>query len=281
MTRGSKIQTWLLSYVFALGLLVPPLHAQAKDFAVYDATAFSGKPDMEAHGLKPMAVIYQSTYWWPGQNIKNLPPKEQVLAIPKRVPAKGEYVTVDIEHWKVDHISDLELAQNIERYKTIVKWTKEAYPGRKVGIFGRLPIWDNYRCNTEHSSSRYKQWQDANAKLQPLAEGVDVIYPELYATNPDMEYWRRIAVEQLEAAKTYKNRPILVYLWFEYWDLDKKGLEGKDLSPEFWRFQLETVYKYADGVVIWGGAGPKRWSNEAPWWKVTKAFMQDKGLVRK
>jgi hypothetical protein len=273
----------MLSRVAFLGLclLLLPTAGVAKDFAVYDGTLFSGKPDLTAQGLKPMAVVYQSTYWKPGQSIKDPPPREQVLDIVKRVKPKGEYVTVDIEHWKLDNVSDLELAQNIERYKTMVKWTKEAYPGKKVGIFGRLPIWDNYRCNTDHGSPRYKQWQEANRKLKPLAEAVDVIFPELYAYDPDMEIWRRIAVEQIEAARALKSQPVIVYLWFEYWDLAKRGLAGKEIPADFWRFQLETAYKYADGVIIWGGYGigkPLPWNNEATWWKVTKAFMQEKGL---
>jgi hypothetical protein len=40
---------------------------------------------------------------------------------------------------------------------------------------------------------------------------------------------------------------------------------------------LNTVYQHADGVVIWGGwgdNGPESWNEEAPWWQVTKRFMQ-------
>ncbi|MBU1041668.1 MAG: hypothetical protein KKF77_11275 [Proteobacteria bacterium] len=269
--------------LIGLCLALLPLAAQAKQFLMFDGTLYSGKPNLATQGLLPMTVIYQSSYWKRGQNIKQLPPREQVLALGKTIPAKGDYLTVDVEHWKLDNVSDIEIVQNIERYKAIVKWTREAFPGKKIGIFGRLPIWDNYRCNTEHTSARYLQWQAANKKLKPLAEVVDIIMPELYATSPDMEAWRRIAVEQIEAAKAY-NRPVIVYLWFEYWDLDKKGLDGKDLSPEFWRFQLETIYKYADGIIVWGGYGknkPLPWRNDFVWWKVTKDFMQEKGLGKK
>lgn len=282
MKHSNIFLSRLILIVFCL--LALPAIGISKEFKMFDATQYSRRPDLAAYGLQPMAVIYEQFYWKPGQSMKNLPPKEQVMALSKRIPAKGEYVTSDVEYWKLDDVSDLELAQNIERYKTIVKWTKEAYPGKKVGIFGRLPIWDNYRCNTDPSHPRFKQWQAANNKLRPLAEVVDCILPELYAVSPDMEAWRKVAVAQLEAARSYGKLPVFVYLWPEYWDLDKRGLEGKPIPAEFWRLQLETAYQYADGVVIWGGYGkngPIPWNNEYAWWKVTKAFMQEKGLSKK
>ena len=52
------------------------------------------------------------------------------------------------------------------------------------------------------------------------------------------------------------------------------------LPPDYWMLQLETITKHADGVVIWGGwgdHGPEPWNEEAPWWQVTKRFMQRLG----
>jgi hypothetical protein len=48
---------------------------------------------------------------------------------------------------------------------------------------------------------------------------------------------------------------------------------GKYLPVDFWRCQLETLYKHADGVVIWGGYRCD-WQLNFPWWKETIKFLK-------
>ena len=46
------------------------------------------------------------------------------------------------------------------------------------------------------------------------------------------------------------------------------------LPGDFWRMQLETANKYADGIVIWCCTGKQTWDDEAPWWLETQKFIK-------
>ena len=60
-----------------------------------------------------------------------------------------------------------------------------------------------------------------------------------------------------------------------------KHLQVKFIPGEFWALQLETVCKYADGAIIWGGWDFKKWTRfewdpTAEWWKITREYINNK-----
>ncbi len=73
-----------------------------------------------------------------------------------------------------------------------------------------------------------------------------------------------------------KNKPVIVFLWPEYHD-SNMILKGNYIEKEFWRLQLDTVFKYADGLIIWGG-WKQEWDSNAIWWKETIQFIQENNL---
>jgi hypothetical protein len=72
------------------------------------------------------------------------------------------------------------------------------------------------------------------------------------------------------------GKPVYAFLWPQYYSTRHKELGDIYIEADFWRLQLETAYKYADGVVIWF---PLRidWeqASQGPWWEVTKTFLKD------
>ncbi len=104
-----------------------------------------------------------------------------------------------------------------------------------------------------------------------LAHYVDVVFPSLYTTFPNEGDWVKYATENLRQARLY-GKKVYAFLWPEYNENSK--LKGQRISAEFWRIQLETCRRYADGIVIWGG-WQKEWDETAPWWIETKEFMRN------
>jgi hypothetical protein len=49
------------------------------------------------------------------------------------------------------------------------------------------------------------------------------------------------------------------------------------LAADYWKLELETARRYADGLVIWGGWAsddrPAEWGDQAAWCQVTKQFL--------
>jgi hypothetical protein len=73
------------------------------------------------------------------------------------------------------------------------------------------------------------------------------------------------------------TKPVYVFLWPEYHD-SNAALRGTQIDAKYWRTQLETARKFADGIVIWGGYDllknrPRKWNEEDAWWKETRNFL--------
>ena len=52
--------------------------------------------------------------------------------------------------------------------------------------------------------------------------------------------------------------------------------KGNYIDGDYWKLQLETVYKYADGVIIWSPKShniAKEWDENESWWIETKLFI--------
>ena len=119
---------------------------------------------------------------------------------------------------------------------------------------------------------KYNEWIDLNTGLHEIAEQVDIIFPSLYTFYDDREGWKIYAEEMLKEAKK-NNKPIYVYLCPQYHGSNR--FRGWDfLEGEYWKIQLEMVYKYADGVVIWSRKlNAKDWDKDRAWWQETIKFI--------
>jgi len=113
----------------------------------------------------------------------------------------------------------------------------------------------------------------ANNTFQPVANAVNVVYPSIYTFYTDQEGWKKYAIAQVaEARRLAPGKPVYAFIWPRYHE-SNKALNNQYIAADFWRFQLETLYQVADGVVIWGG-WQEPWNERADWWIQTQAFMQ-------
>jgi hypothetical protein len=249
----------------------------SRSFVVFDGNLFHSKPDLSRHGVKPLKIIYVREFgeeWYNGSGRMQPPDENKVKQLAREVGAKESLVAIDIEHWPLTG-DVITVHESVRKYKQVARWFHEAAPALPIGFFGIVPMSAYGWSLKGPESSEYKAWQQINDRLIPLAQEVDVVFPHAYTyySQPDQAAWVRYAEENIKEARRY-GKPVYVFLWFRYETLGLNA--GKDIPPSFWRLQLETVRKHADGVVIWGGwgsKGPEAWTEDAPWWQVTKQFV--------
>jgi hypothetical protein len=281
----SKLWLFILVGAAMVGILLsrypPPIEptvsaAIPRPFVVFDGTLFHSKPDLSRYGVMPLKIIYVSEFgeqWYNSAARMQLPDEHKVKQLAREMGVKESLVVIDIEHWPLTG-DPRTVDESVRKYQQIARWFHEATPALRIGFFGIIPMAAYGWSLRGPESSEYKKWQQVNDRLIPLAQEVEVVLPHTYTYYPDETAWVRFAVENIKEARRY-GKPVYVFLWPQYTE-QAGSLAGKDVPPAYWRLQLETIRKHADGVVIWGGwgtNGPEPWNEDAPWWQATKRFI--------
>lgn len=274
MMDGKK---WMiiLSYYFsglmvilvAVMILLGSSVTYALGFPVFDALLYQKKPDLSPVGLKPVRMVYDSELWHDGES-KDNPNPNTISKIASRLdPAVP--VCVDIEHWPTAG-APVEVSSGIDKYISVISAFRHKQSSLKIGYYSVIPRADYWRATKAKGQKAYDSWLKENVALKNIADSVDIIYPSLYTFYPDQKEWVKYAIENIKEAKKY-GKPVYAFLWPQYHD-SNLIYKGQYIPADFWRVELETCYKYADGIVIWGG-WQEKWNENAAWWVETKKFM--------
>ncbi len=254
------------------GQTVSPKHP----FTVFDATAFVDKPDLAQYGLQRIAVIYPAYLWNPDRvaDQANLPDRSLISPFVQLASQSTGTVVIDIEQWPL--VGDPSgVAESIAKYETVLRWFKIPIPTLQIGLYGVVPIRDYWDSIQPTNSPRYGAWQKENDKLAPIAQLSDVFFPSVYTFYEDRNGWLQYAIAQIREARRYSGgKPVYVFLWPQYHPSNKKLANGF-LPGDYWRMELETARKYADGIVIWCCSNGQTWHDDAPWWLETQAFLKE------
>lgn len=288
--KNNSIAPWRAVSLFLLAVFVMPVigsdmeksngrnlkSSLASDAVlVYDATLYSGKPNLSSYGVRTLPVIYQGQLWKGSEGLQSVPDGAKIRAAVAQIAADATVICIDIEHWPLNG-DRYEVARNLKKYTEVIRRFRATGKNYRLGYYGVLPAVDYWRAIKNPASFSYMQWQAENEAIAPLAVEVDVLFPSLYTFYTDQKGWRRMAISQIKAAKSY-GKPVYAFLWPQFHESNRL-LGGRYIGDAYWRMELETVGRYADGIVIWGGWGdgkPAKWDNEAPWWKVTKRFLEE------
>lgn len=254
--------------IIILLFLLPITAVNAKSFTVFDALLHSNKPDLKTHGLKHLRVIYVGELWDRDDN-RDEPNIERITKIAKGLKP-GSLLCIDIEHWPVKGNS-ISTQKSIAKYKKVADAIKQNNPTVKLGFYGLVPVRDYWRAIRPDKIDEYSEWLAENKALLPISDFVDVVFPSLYTFYSDKRGWEKYAIENLKEAKKY-GKPVIAFLWPRYHD-SNPFLHYFDVPADFWRLQLLTCYKHADGVAIWGG-WKKDWDPRSSWWIETKSFLK-------
>ena len=249
-------------------------------FVIFDATQYQGKPDLSVYGIKPLPIVYGHFLWQDHKVKASLPKPYFVKKVVGHKRYQSNYLCLDVEHWPID--DEETISESIRKYLSLLHTVRDIRPDAKIGYYGIPPKRDYFAAIGQQTSERYRAWQNINMQLTKLGAEVDIVFPSLYTFYNRPLEWRRYAIGNIEAARTY-NKPVLPFLWPQYHESSRlRGLNY--IAAEFWSLQLDTVAIHADGLVIWGGWDfkqnrPAEWDENAPWWQVTKRFLIDR-LIR-
>jgi len=260
---------------YSAAVELPPQAIQ-RSFIVFDATLYKNKPPLEVYDIRPITVLYESRLFVANQLPAAMPPEVIVRALANELRASPAPVILDIERWPIK--GDTAAVQStVAKFVSVFSWVKGEAPGVLFGFYGTVPIPDYWRAIRDPTNVEFQSWQQDNDRLEGVSDRVDALFPSIYTFYPDRQSWVKYAIAQItEARRKAKGKPVYAFLMPIYHESNRL-LGLRPLDSDYWELQLNTVAQHADGVVIWGGwgtSGPEPWDEEAPWWQVTKRFMQ-------
>lgn len=269
----------------ALVALLPASTAQARDhdsnhhgFQLFEAMLFAGRPDLTKYGFKHLRIVDDHELYGPGESNLEVPSMKQIKKIVAGGAGPAGILVIDIEQWSMDGRA---AAESRRKYIETLERFHRAAPGMKLALYSVLPYRDYWRAIGVRGRTGTQDWMTGNDAAAPIANQVDALFPSLYTFYEDQAGWTKFAIANLrEARRLAHGKPVYCFLWPQYHDSGDHPFAL--LSGGYWKLQLETCHKYADGVVIWGGYTtkniftPMKWDDTAPWWKATLQFV--KGL---
>lgn len=265
----------LIQLIVCFCITFATCNASTTDFIVFDATLYKNKPRLESCGVKHLKVIYEREIFLT-KDRSEFPSREKIRSLANKYK-NYSWIVFDIERW--DH-NEYNIIKNIDLYIRFIDEFKEHNGRTKIGYYGVLPIRDYWRASKKKGEKKYAQWVGENKKLLELAERVDAIFPSIYTFYKDMKGWQAYAKEQIQMAKMLSsNKPVYPFIWPDYHESNM--FRSHDyIGNDYWKLQLETARKYADGIVIWGGwaygkGRPQVWEENMEWWNTTQEFINN------
>jgi len=254
-------------------------------FTLYDATLYRDKPDLSQFGIKPIEVFYTQHVWPKGHSRDLPPPFEGVNHRLKKTSAKpGDFIVLDFEHWPLQgyRYKPWKYTISINNYTETIERFRACRPDLSYGFFGVIPVNNFKRAISDPASKSYRIWRGDVQRLIPLTAKIDAAFPVAYTYNDDPEAWGTYFSATMFEVKSIFDGEVYPFIWPQYFDHapTPEHLRLNYMKVSLWRHQLETVFKKADGVVIWGGWDFKNkraadWDDEAPWWNATKTFISE------
>jgi hypothetical protein len=187
-------------------------------------------------------------------------------------------VSMDMESWPFYPIGTA-LNSTIDSLKKSIKIYKDYNPKSNLGAYS-LPIWNRYTFSGLNSTST---WHQTNDLLKQV--GVELDHIENYGYNTvsysKKEEWKSFVKAQLDEVRRhseYDGKPVYLWICPQYY----MGTNREFIEPEFWKYQLETLYELGyDGFIIWtsdrgGSTLPYQIINFDPnseWFKITLNFI--------
>lgn len=120
-------------------------------FMIYDATLFTGRPDLYPLGINPAGMIYQGALFPSGEFSQ---PADPAIAksLGAQVSAASPLVIIDVEHWPISGDA-LVVADSVPKYVETLHRIKPAFQGLdrllrtadRSGLLG-CPLHTEFAC---------------------------------------------------------------------------------------------------------------------------------------
>lgn len=249
----------------------------ARPFRIFDATAYVGKPDLSRFGIEPIHIVDRGL-WPEGAGRSGPPDPALVRRYVESLPRDNAPIVLDIEHYDLTG-SDEAAQVALTDLRRLAAAFRSIAPDRQIGYYAIMPIPHFAPVVAGIGSAPHRLWQQRNDRLRSLQRSVDMLFPSAYTNSRDQAYWEAGTAGQICEARRISSKPVYLFIWPEFHD--SSPMRGQYLDSEFWRLQLETAYRLADGVVIFGGYDiqadrPRNWNPRAPWVAPTLAFIRER-----
>ena len=229
----------------------------ARPFPVYDNMFYRHKPSTAQAGLIASNILYERDIWPHNVDANVLPDRGAFAATVRARAVNPGPLVLDIENLPVQGASEV-ARRNLAALEKLADWAHEAAPGKVIGYYGT------------HTLSHVAPADLPYARA--LARHVDAFFPPMYTFDDDTAAWAsRAQAEASEARLLDPGKPVYFYLWPQYHDGTPKQFQY--VGGVYWKFQLMTASRLADGVVLWS---PSRyeWDESSGWWAATREFMR-------
>jgi hypothetical protein len=271
----------LVFILLIMGFTFSNIQAQSKSFKIFNSIKYNNTPSLSEYGLLPISIpLASDSMITPNSPYNIIDSKIIAYAISHR---NSDIVGLDIESWSYA-LSDI--GSTTKKYISVLD-TFRAYNSKsKLGYYN-VPNRPEYYWDKINTPTKYSNWQALNDSLSNLYNAVDFFSPSFYCYNNDSSSWRKFVQANINEIKRKdpKHKPIYGYIWPQYHDkspLDS-SLSLKFIDTTFWSFQLETLYKMTDGIIIWtsnkdAAGNTISWNNSMPWWITTQNFIKKHNL---
>jgi hypothetical protein len=234
-----------------------------KNFVVFDALLYQGKPQLSSYGMRPLMQVNQPDAASPV--LDEAKTRERMAAF----MGSTQGIFLDYEIWPLTGVPAPVIAGNIVKFNRVLEIARESAPQALIGYYGVLPCGE-YWGIVRQDAKKLGAWKECNRQGEAIAPHVDAVFPSLYTYYNDQPNWDVYAKAVIQEARRY-HKPVYVFLWPEF-HVSNALLRGTNVPAPFWRHQLELCKSLADGIVIWGG-WQEPWREDAAWWGETKGFL--------
>lgn len=271
-----KRKFWFITFFILCALLV---NAQQKHFVLYHLIRYKNTPANLSPYLLPTKIASEHILL----NADNTPNVEAIQAFAAQCPP-GVLATLDLETWP--YFPEEKLSKSIDYFLAALSAFKSINTESPVSFYGVPPkqVYQWKRIDPENNPEGYKNWENINDELSPVAQKVDAFLPSFYMYNMDTISWRKMVDATIAAIKKYhQHKPIYAYIWPQFHD--RSGYYSLQfIDTATWKYQLRTLYDRIDGCIIWTSNKDSNkqiisWDPNMLWWQATKAFMVEKSLV--
>jgi hypothetical protein len=260
---SSSLKWWSWLAIAALHISTCAEAGPPSRFQVFDGMHHRQKPNLVAQGLDPISIIYEGAIFRSAEPAARLSLARLEAAL-FAIPNDGRPVVLDIERW-------IWVPGRVPLYVEALRNARMMKPDARLGFYGVVPSRDYWRAIAAGSPA-YGKWMEENDSLLEIAVEADYVFPSVYTFYNDPKGWVAYAEANIaEARRVANGKPVFVFLWPTFHESNRE-LRGQKLSGTFWRLQLDTARRLADGVVIWGGG---EWREEDDWWAVTREFVAE------
>lgn len=296
LNLNSLISSGNIVTVFLIGIMPSliltqtpslPSKKKIKTFSFYNALLYEDTPDLTSDDIHKIFLFYEddllSNDPLSPDNFSKRTISEEKIRQKSLLSLKSPNVPVclDIESWPKD---DKEGTKSLEKYLKVLDIFKSTNSRSKFGYFGFFPHLSSPEPDVKSKNPlniEIFKWDNDNAALKKIATESKIFYPEFYTLNDDILTWEKMVKDKVSKIKAINaNAVIYGFVWPNYFSNDGKYLF---LPDKLWSKQLEIIYKYCDGAVIWshynGPDGKKiKFSRNMPWFISTKKFIKQHNI---